>query len=180
MTQLEKQPDNRKIYWLWSHRGEMGKSTMTKHLVVNHKAVFCSSGKQSDIINVIHNSDMDVSKIVVFDLPRQNGNKVAYAAIESIKNGLICNTKFETGFKAFDPPHVVVFSNAPPLYETMSADRFIVTQLDIDADEPTTPTSASLQEEPFIAKGLALHLLSFGGDFDFNFTQEKRSAAGQD
>ena len=62
---------------------------MTKHLVVNHKAVFCSSGKQSDIINVIHNSDMDVSKIVVFDLPRQNGNKVAYAAIESIKNGLI-------------------------------------------------------------------------------------------
>ena len=40
----------------------------------------------------------------------------------------------------------------------MSADRFIVTQLDIDADEPTTPTSASLQEEPFIAKGLALHL----------------------
>ena len=152
----------------------MGKSTMTKHLVVNHKAVFCSSGKQSDIINVIHNSDMDVSKIVVFDLPRQNGNKVAYAAIESIKNGLICNTKFETGFKAFDPPHVVVFSNAPPLYETMSADRFIVTQLDIDADEPTTlhlrlPTGGT-----FHCQGASVTFTSFGGDFDFNFTQEKK------
>ena len=76
MTQLEKQPDNRKIYWLWSHRGEMGKSTMTKHLVVNHKAVFCSSGKQSDIINVIHNSDMDVSKIVVFDLQDKTETKL--------------------------------------------------------------------------------------------------------
>lgn len=130
LQELEKTPHERNIFWVWSQDGGKGKSTLCKHLVVNKKAVFCSSGKNSDIINVIHNSDMMQSNIVVFDLPRSNLNKVSYSAMESIKNGLICNTKFETGFKAFSPPHIIVFANAEPQYENMSEDRFIVMNID--------------------------------------------------
>lgn len=123
---IGKTPDSRKIFWVWSENGEKGKSTMCKHLVMNENAIFCSSGKQADIINIIHKSDMNKSNIVVFDLPRNNLNKVSYSAIEAIKNGLICNTKFETGYKAFAPPHIIVFANAEPIYETMSNDRFVI------------------------------------------------------
>lgn len=130
MNKLKQPIDARKVFWYWSERGGIGKSTMTKHLVVNEKAVFCSTGKQSDIINIIYNTDMSKCKLVVFDLPRNNKNMVSYAGIEAIKNGLICNTKFETGFKAFEPPNVIIFANAPPIETNMSVDRWDIVCLD--------------------------------------------------
>jgi len=108
-----------------------GKSTMCEYLIVNFKAVFLSKGKYSDIINIMYNTDMTDKKIVCFDLPRNNGNKISYDAIESIKNGLICNTKFETGYKRFVPPHVVVFSNQEPDYSKLSEDRWVVRNIDL-------------------------------------------------
>lgn len=130
MDKLRQPIDNRKVFWYWSNSGGLGKSTMTKHLVVNEGAVFCSTGKQADIINIVYNTDMSKCKLVVFDLPRNNKNKVSYAGIEAIKNGLICNTKFETGFKAFEPPNIVIFANAPPQDDSMSIDRWDIVCLD--------------------------------------------------
>ena len=79
---------------------------------------------------------MSNTKIVVIDLPRNNGNKVSYDAIESIKNGLICNTKFETGSKGFAPPHIVVFANALPEIEKLSADRWNIVCIDPKVMQP--------------------------------------------
>ena len=103
---------------------------MTKHLVVNCGAVFCSKGRESDIVNIVFNTDMNKCKLVVFDLPRNNKNLISYAAIESIKNGMIFNAKYETGFKAFDPPNIIVFANAPPVEGSMSIDRWEIVCLD--------------------------------------------------
>jgi hypothetical protein len=58
-----------------------------------------------------------------------NQNKVSYSSIECIKNGMITNTKYETGFKVFNPPHVVVFSNFPPDEEKLSADRWNIKEI---------------------------------------------------
>lgn len=127
---IKDEPDYRKIYWFWSDKGNMGKSVMAKDLVMNHGAVFCCKGKYSDIVNIIFNTKMDDKKIVVFDLPRNNGNKISYDAIESIKNGLICNTKYETGYKAFGDVHVIVFANSEPDYEKLSNDRWNVINID--------------------------------------------------
>lgn len=127
---LNTEPNRRTVIWVWSAKGGTGKSTFCEYLITDMDAVFLSKGKYSDIINIIYKTDMSNKKIVCFDLPRNNGNKISYDAIESIKNGLICNTKFETGYKRFKPPHVIVFSNSEPEYEKLSEDRWIVKNID--------------------------------------------------
>lgn len=126
IQELTNKPDDRTVNWYWSNEGNTGKSTFTKWYIQKHHAVFCSKGKYSDIVNILYNADMNKCKTVIFDLPRNNGNKVSYDAIEAIKNGLICNTKYETGTKCFDSPHIVIFANKPPEYGNLSTDRWNV------------------------------------------------------
>ncbi len=127
---LSYEPDDRTIYWIWSEKGEMGKSTFCKYLAYTYKAVICGKGVYSDIMNIMYNANLDETELVVFDLPRNNGNKVSYSALEAIKNGMICNTKYETGNKLFNSPHILIFANAEPEWECMSKDRFKVLCID--------------------------------------------------
>lgn len=127
---LESEPDDRKVYWYWSDAGGIGKSQFTKYLVVKHSCVFIDQGKKPDIMFVMMNQDMDEKNVVIFDIPRDQGNVVSYAAIESIKNGMIFSPKYESGQKVFNPPHVIVFANLPPQLERLSEDRWVITQID--------------------------------------------------
>lgn len=127
---IKEEPDDRSVHWFWSQKGSVGKSVFVKHLVMNHNAILLTKGKYSDICNIIYKADMVKNRIVIFDLPRNNGNSVSYDAIESIKNGMITNTKYETGFYCFPPPHIIVFANESPVEESLSEDRWIIKQLD--------------------------------------------------
>ena len=126
------EPDDRTIHWYWDKIGKIGKSVFCKYMIVAQNAAFCSSGKYADLINIIYNTDMDKCNVIIFDIPRVQKNKISYEALESIKNGLVCNTKFETGYKAFNSPHVMVFANYPPKKETMSEDRWKITELTME------------------------------------------------
>lgn len=121
--------DDRKIYWYYDKIGNKGKSAFTKYMIVKHKALLCQDGKSSDIKNLVFNNNMDECSIVIFDLSRCNGNHISYNAIESIKNGMVCNTKYETGVKIFNSPHVIVFANEEPDRSKLSADRWVVEEL---------------------------------------------------
>lgn len=122
--------DDRKIFWFWEEHGNIGKSAFVKYMVVKYKALFCDGGKKADIVNLVFNNNMDECRCIIWDIPRANGGFISYTTLESIKNGLVCNTKYETGVKIFNSPHVFVFANAPPADESqMSADRWVVTQL---------------------------------------------------
>ena len=52
---------------------------------------------------------------------------------------MICNTKYETGVKIFNSPHIICFANFPPdNLEQLSADRWIITNLrdtELDSDD---------------------------------------------
>nr|WAE42477.1 MAG: replication associated protein [Cressdnaviricota sp.] len=123
-------PDDRSVYWYWEDTGNFGKSAFCKYMVVKHNALFCSGGKHSDIINLVFNQDMDNCKIIIFDIPRAHKGAVSYSALESIKNGMICNTKYETGVKIFNPPHIIIFANfAPDKPEMLSLDRWNINNL---------------------------------------------------
>lgn len=126
---IKTKPDDRKVYWYWSVKGNLGKSTFVKHLAMNHKAVLLTKGKYSDICNLIYNANMTVNNLVIFDLPRNNGNSISYDAIESIKNGMITNMKYETGFICFPSPHILVFANEPPEEYKLSEDRWVIKEL---------------------------------------------------
>ena len=124
------EPDDRTIHWYWDDIGNIGKSAFIKYMIVKHKVLFCSGGKHSDIMNLVFNQDMDDCNCVMFDIPRANKGYISYASLESIKNGMVCNTKYETGVKVFNSPHVFVFANFPPDDESLlSADRWNIVKL---------------------------------------------------
>jgi len=124
------EPNDRSIYWFWESIGNIGKSAFVKYMIVKYKCLFCDGGKKADLINLIFNCNMDDCKCIIWDLPRTAKGHISYSTLESAKNGLICNTKFETGVKVFNSPHIFVFANFPPdKPEELSADRWIIKEL---------------------------------------------------
>lgn len=124
------EPDDRSIYWYWESIGNIGKSAFIKYCVVRHNVLYINGGKYSDIMNLVFNANMDKVNCIMFDIPRANKGSISYASLESIKNGLVCNTKYETGSKVFNPPHIIIFANFPPdCKEKLSADRWKITNL---------------------------------------------------
>lgn len=124
------EPDDRTINWFWEDVGGIGKSAFVKYMVIKHKCLFCDGGKKSDIINLVFNNNMDDCKCIIWDIPRSTKGHISYSTLESIKNGLICNTKYETGVKYFNSPHVFVFANFPPDDENqLSLDRWNIVNL---------------------------------------------------
>ena len=125
------EPDDRTINWYWEEKGNIGKSAFVKYCVIKHQSLFCDGGKKADLINLVFNADMEKAKCIFWDLPRSTRGSISYSTLESVKNGLVCNTKYETGVKAFNPPHIIVFANFPPeKVEELSADRWKITCLD--------------------------------------------------
>ncbi len=125
----------RLIYWYWSTRGNMGKSALVKHLVMQHKASYIG-GKFSDAFYGIMKM-MEAGKhpeIIIFDLPRSMGNKITYVGMEAIKNGMIYNTKYECKNCVFNPPHIIVFANEEPNMDNMSVDRWVIRNIDDETD----------------------------------------------
>lgn len=121
--------DDRTINWYWDAEGNKGKTSFVKYCCATLNAIMLTYGKASDLINSIYNADMDKTNIIFLDIPRIGGNKVSYTAIESIKNGIIANTKYETGMKLFNSPHIVIFANEPPNTTSLSADRWNIVEL---------------------------------------------------
>lgn len=130
LTRYRTEPDDRTICWFWEPNGNIGKSAFIKYMIVKHKILFVSGGKRSDIFNLVFNQDMDECTAVFFNIPREDKGQISYAALESIKDGMICNTKYETGVKVFNSPHIFVFANFPPEKpELISKDRWIINEL---------------------------------------------------
>lgn len=130
LKKINEEPDDRAIIWVFESEGNVGKSAFTKWAVKNKNALFCNGGKSQDIINLCFNHDLETSNLIIWDMPRANHGHISYNAIESIKNSLICNTKYETGVKMFNPPHILIFSNYMPVnIEELSKDRWEIYEI---------------------------------------------------
>lgn len=131
------EPDDRSVHWYYDKKGNIGKSAFIKYCAVKHNVLFCCGGKMADIMNLVFNQDMDNCNCIIFDIPRANEGCVSYSALESIKNGMVCNTKYETGMKLFNAPHLICFANFPPEnLQKLSADRWNITNLgEPDSDD---------------------------------------------
>lgn len=130
VNMLDKPADDRTIHWVYDEDGNIGKSALCKYLVHEYDAIYLTEGQKSDLINIIYNAPMIGSRtIIAVDIPRANGNVCSYKAFEEIKNGVICNTKYETGMRTFNSPHVICFSNSFPDVEKMSEDRWNIMQI---------------------------------------------------
>lgn len=125
----KKEPDGRTCNWYVDLKGGAGKSAFCKYMYIKHKVITIQGGKLADIMNIIFNLDMDEVTMIIIDVPRKNKNNISYAAVECILNGMITNTKYETGIKVFNPPHVCIFSNYYPDEESLSEDRWNIVDI---------------------------------------------------
>lgn len=129
-------PDKRKVYWYWEPTGAVGKSSFVRHMKIIHpRRVWSCSGNAADIkygfINR-HKQWGDV-KMVFLNLCRCAEGHISYNAIESLKDGDLFSTKYESEDLVFERPHVVVFANIPPDESKMSADRWDIRRVDDQA-----------------------------------------------
>lgn len=130
---LKSEPDDRTIYWYWSDAGNIGKTTFTKYLCVKHEACLLA-GKGADVRNgalTWKNDKGAYPDLCVFPIPRSfNSEYLSYEAMENIKDALFYSGKYEGGTVADPCPHLFVFANFPPDETRMSADRWVVRNID--------------------------------------------------
>lgn len=130
---IETEPDDRTINWIWEPNGNIGKSFLCKYLVLKYDAII-ADGKKDNIFNQIkswfdNKKNDEMPTLCIVDTPRYNKDHLNYGVLEQIKNGMIYSGKYEGGICLFNPPHVFVFSNNPPIEEYMSEDRWNIIEL---------------------------------------------------
>lgn len=140
LSMIEQEPNDRSILWLWEPDGNVGKTTIAKHLCIKYpNKVLYMGGKAADvkygIKSFLDNEENDLL-IVIFDYVRSNEDYISYEAIESIKNGIFYNSKYESEMVVFNSPHVICFANFAPETYKLSKDRWIVEQIGGDTALP--------------------------------------------
>lgn len=132
------EPDDRSIYWYCDLKGNTGKTTLAKHLCINYKSeVLYLSGKSADckfgITGFVKNEKNNL-KTVIFDFTRSQEDYISYEALESIKNGIFFNTKYESEMIVYDCPHVIVLANFMPNMDALSEDRWKIFEISATGD----------------------------------------------
>lgn len=61
---------------------------------------------------------------ILIDISRTMEDCINYDAIEKIKNGLICNMKYETGSFICNSPNICIMANCIPKIGAMTIDRW--------------------------------------------------------
>lgn len=132
---LETEPDDRTVNWYWEDTGNVGKSALVKHIFMKYsKQVVIANGKGNDVRNQINkhiNEDGNELNIAILDISRTVEDYVSYEVIEQIKNGLLYSGKYEGGVCCFNSPHLIVFANFEPNYDSLSNDRWNVRNIAI-------------------------------------------------
>ena len=130
---IMKEPDERTIHWFYDHEGGTGKSKLARYLVIKHRAL-CVAGAAKDMKHVVAKYCLSHAgagpEIVILDIPRAKLNKMSYAGIEEVKNGLMCSEKFDSEMVVFNHPHVIIFANEEPKWHLASKDRWNVRRIE--------------------------------------------------
>lgn len=124
---LYEEPDERTIHWYYDSNGGAGKTSLAKHLCIKYpnQILYCG-GKSTDIKYAISKfiEEGNYPNMCIFDYTRSMEAYVSYEALETIKNGIFFNNKYESKMILYNSPHVVVFSNFKPELERLSLDRW--------------------------------------------------------
>lgn len=118
--------DDRTIVWIVDERGGSGKSFLSRYLQLEKGAIQLS-GRLQDM-SMLYNKE----SIAIFDISRSAAEHSdhLYSFAESLKNGIIIQTKYETCRKIFTPPHVLFFANKYPDPSKWTEDRYKVLKLE--------------------------------------------------
>lgn len=133
MDLMKTEPDDRKIYWYYDLKGGCGKTSLAKSLCIRYpNQILYIGGKTADIkygVKTFLENTQNELKMCIFDFVRTCENFISYDGIESIKNGIFYNTKYESGMVIYDIPHIIIFANFEPDKKKLSEDRWNIINL---------------------------------------------------
>lgn len=128
---FEQHPGDRKMFWLYDPVGNNGKTKYIKWLSFSQDALPLGYAHASDTLNLV--SKFPNKRIYAWNLTRAKPQQLSeldlYAAMESIKDGMFVNTKYETAVVLMDPPHVMVCANHLPKMHHISRDRWVIKKI---------------------------------------------------
>lgn len=130
--------ESRKVYILYDHIGNNGKSTIIRKLCVYGKMRQISyGGNFRDLLRMV--MDMPKCGAYVVDLPRAIGKEFDkgklcefWGAVEAIKTGYAYDDRFHFKDEYFDPPVLWVITNRWPDTSMLSADRWKMFHIEND------------------------------------------------
>lgn len=129
---ISTRPDHRSINVLVQEPGCAGKSQFCKYMAWHHKVMTLNWGKTGDLLNLV--SKNPNRHAYFFDLfrtkPKDWDKDDIASAMEGIKGGYFCNTKYETKEVLMKCPHIWVFCNELPNIYAMSLDRWVIWEID--------------------------------------------------
>lgn len=128
MELIKEEPDDRTITWIYDEEGCMGKTVFSKYLYAKSDAIIATGGGNKDIACLLaclkkEGRDLNDKTAFIFNFPRSTEG-ISYKAIESVKDGLMTSTKYESSTLVFNCPHVICFSNELPNTSKLSKDRW--------------------------------------------------------
>jgi hypothetical protein len=128
--------DERKINVIYDTEGGLGKSVFVEWLEFKDLAFEVPPFRQMEDIMAFVMS-FKIYPAYLIDMPRgMKKDKLGefYSGIESIKNGLAYDKRYEGKKKRFDRPAVVIFTNTLPDFNLLSRDRWVVWKADKEHD----------------------------------------------
>lgn len=127
LGEVDNEPDERKITWVWEPEGNRGKTIFSKWLYLNRPNVLVLSGKAADmkhaIVQYIEKNNIHPRTILV-NVPRSKLEFISYTGLEEVKDMFFFSGKYEGGMVCGPNPHIIVMANAEPDREKMSDDRW--------------------------------------------------------
>lgn len=135
LAKLQEPPNDRTIIWIYDKDGMGGKTQFVKYCVSHFNMPFATAGGSKDIANLLVNlkkagRDLNDINCFLFNFARDASSKISYSALESVKDGLMTNIKYEAESLIFNSPHIVVMSNDLPQFKKLSSDRWEVFTID--------------------------------------------------
>ena len=122
-------PGDRKIIFYVDTVGGKGKTFFQRYMVSKYpdKVQILSSGKRDD---VKHSVD-ETKEAFLFNVPRGGMEWLSYSTLEEIKDRMVYSPKYHSRTKIIrHKVHVIVFCNEMPKMDAMSADRYVIVNLD--------------------------------------------------
>ena len=133
LDKLETDPDSRRIIWIWSNKGNIGKSDICAEIedcVPNSIVVtFKAWDAYAEIASVMKTKPN--LRIVLVDCPRGESHRIDKEGMEAIKNGRFTLTKGAQKNRTriiMKSPHLVVFANEYPC-QNLSTDRWEIIEI---------------------------------------------------
>ncbi|AXQ65787.1 MAG: putative viral replication protein [Cressdnaviricota sp.] len=125
-TKLNGAPNDREIVFVVDKTGGNGKTWFAKQWIIKHEdSQYLEMGKKADMAYAL-NPEI---KVLFVNCTRQQAEYMNYSFLESVKDGMVFSTKYESGVKKMQKCHVVVMMNQDPDRELLSEDRYKIIEI---------------------------------------------------